>query len=112
VLIPPPPLRPSARRWMSSRRESSIRPQFPRHCGSPRCLFWRRGVSSAANGVMTRDVGSRFERTRRALTVTRVAQRSGLRRVLAEIGVRGHREATRESARNFRLLSWVHSCAN
>jgi hypothetical protein len=37
------------------------------------------------------------------LTVTRVAQRSGLRRVLAEIGVRGHREATRESARNFRL---------
>jgi ubiquinone biosynthesis protein len=34
--------------------------------------------------------------------VTRVAQRSGIRRVLAEIGVRGHREATRESARDFR----------
>jgi ubiquinone biosynthesis protein len=47
-------------------------------------------------------VGVRSERARRALTVTRVAQRSGLRRVLAEIGVRGHREATRESARNFR----------
>jgi ubiquinone biosynthesis protein len=47
-------------------------------------------------------VGARFERARRALTVTRVAQRSGLRRVLAEIGVRGNREATRESARNFR----------
>ncbi|MDX6527540.1 MAG: ubiquinone biosynthesis protein, partial [Gaiellales bacterium] len=65
--------------------------------------FWRRGVSSAADGVMTRDVGARFERARRAVTVTRVAQRSGLRRVLAEIGVRGHREATHESARNFRL---------
>jgi ubiquinone biosynthesis protein len=60
------------------------------------------GVSSAANGVITRDVGARFERARRALTVTRIARRSGLRRVLAEIGVRGSREATREGARNFR----------
>jgi predicted unusual protein kinase regulating ubiquinone biosynthesis (AarF/ABC1/UbiB family) len=47
-------------------------------------------------------VGSRFDRTRRALTVTRVAQRTGIRRVLAEIGVRGNREATREGARRFR----------
>jgi ubiquinone biosynthesis protein len=47
-------------------------------------------------------VGARTERARRALQVTRVAQRSGIRRVLAEIGVRGKREATRESARSFR----------
>src|ERR1700730_16191985 len=68
-----------------------------------RRLFWRCCVSSAANGVIRRDMGARLERARRALTVTRVAQRSGLRRVLAEIGVRGHREATREGAGNFRL---------
>lgn len=37
-----------------------------------------------------------MERARRALTVTRVARRTGLRRVLAEIGLVGHREATRE----------------
>jgi predicted unusual protein kinase regulating ubiquinone biosynthesis (AarF/ABC1/UbiB family) len=43
-----------------------------------------------------------MDRTRRALAVTRVARRTGLRRVLAEIGVRGHREATREGARQFR----------
>jgi ubiquinone biosynthesis protein len=61
-----------------------------------------RGVSSAANGVILLDVGTRMERARRALYVTRVARRSGLRRVLAEIGVRGHRDATREGARNFR----------
>ena len=60
------------------------------------------GVSSAANGVMTRDVGARFERARRALVVTRVARHAGMRRVLAEIGVRGHREATREGAQAFR----------
>jgi ubiquinone biosynthesis protein len=47
-------------------------------------------------------VGARFERARRAAYVGRVAQRSGLRRVLAEIGVRGSRPATRESARAFR----------
>jgi ubiquinone biosynthesis protein len=47
-------------------------------------------------------VGSRIERARRALTVTRVARHAGIRRVLAEIGVRGHREATREGARAFR----------
>jgi ubiquinone biosynthesis protein len=51
---------------------------------------------------MRRDVGERLQRTRRVLTVSRVARRSGIRRVLAEIGVRGHREATREGARNFR----------
>ena len=47
-------------------------------------------------------MGARTERARRALHVTRVAQRSGIRHVLAEIGVRGKREATRESARSFR----------
>jgi ubiquinone biosynthesis protein len=47
-------------------------------------------------------VGARLERARRALTVGRVAQRSGLRRILAEIGVSGHREATRERAQAFR----------
>jgi ubiquinone biosynthesis protein len=47
-------------------------------------------------------VGARFERARRALVVTRVARHAGMRRVLAEIGVRGHREATREGAQAFR----------
>jgi ubiquinone biosynthesis protein len=47
-------------------------------------------------------MGARFERARRALYVSRVARRSGIRRVLAEIGVVGHREATREGAQNFR----------
>ncbi|HEY4236918.1 MAG TPA: AarF/UbiB family protein [Gaiellaceae bacterium] len=48
-------------------------------------------------------MGARLERARRALTVGRVAQQSGLRRVLAEIGVSGRREATREGAQAFRL---------
>jgi ubiquinone biosynthesis protein len=43
-----------------------------------------------------------MERARRAMVVTRVARRSGIRRVLAEIGVRGKRDATREGARRFR----------
>jgi ubiquinone biosynthesis protein len=47
-------------------------------------------------------VGQRIERTRRALHVGRVARRSGIFRVLAEIGVRGRRDATREGARAFR----------
>jgi ubiquinone biosynthesis protein len=47
-------------------------------------------------------VGARLERARRALTVGRVAHQSGLRRILAEIGVSGRREATREGARAFR----------
>ena len=47
-------------------------------------------------------VGARFERARRALAVTRVARRSGIIRVLAEIGAVGHRDATREGAQNFR----------
>jgi ubiquinone biosynthesis protein len=47
-------------------------------------------------------VGARLERARRALTVGRVAHRSGLRRVLAEVGVAGRREATREGAQAFR----------
>ena len=47
-------------------------------------------------------MGARFERTRRALTVTRVARRSGIVRVLAEIGAVGNREATREQAQEFR----------
>lgn len=47
-------------------------------------------------------MGARLERARRALYVTRVARRSGIRRVFAEIGVVGSREATREGARAFR----------
>ncbi|HEY2311718.1 MAG TPA: AarF/UbiB family protein [Gaiellaceae bacterium] len=47
-------------------------------------------------------MGARLERARRALTVGRVAQQSGLRRILAEIGMVGRREATREGARAFR----------
>ena len=47
-------------------------------------------------------MGSRLERARRALTVGRVAQQSGLRQILAEIGVVGRREATREGAQAFR----------
>src|SRR5205085_3245760 len=49
-----------------------------------------------------RCVGARLERTRRALHVMRVARRSGGRRVLAELGVAGRRDATREGARRFR----------
>ena len=60
------------------------------------------GVSSAVNEVITSGVSARFERARRALTVTRVARRTGLRRALAEIGVVGRREATREGAEAFR----------
>jgi predicted unusual protein kinase regulating ubiquinone biosynthesis (AarF/ABC1/UbiB family) len=47
-------------------------------------------------------VGARLDRTRRALTVTRVARRGGIRRVLGEVGVVGHRDATREGAQRFR----------
>ncbi|HEY1565119.1 MAG TPA: AarF/UbiB family protein [Gaiellaceae bacterium] len=47
-------------------------------------------------------MGARLERARRALTVGRIAQQSGLRRILAEIGVSGRREATREGAQAFR----------
>src|SRR5256714_13264627 len=46
--------------------------------------------------------GECIQRAGRALYVPRVARHAGIRRVLAEIGVRGDREATRESARNFR----------
>src|SRR6267143_1494849 len=51
---------------------------------------------------MMLPVGARIQRARRALYVTRVARHAGIRRVLAEIGVRGDREATREGARGFR----------
>lgn len=47
-------------------------------------------------------MGVRTRRLRRALQVTRVARRSGLLRVLAEIGVVGERPATREGAIEFR----------
>jgi len=47
-------------------------------------------------------VGARLERARRALAVGRVAHQSGLRRILAEIGLASSREATREGARAFR----------
>jgi predicted unusual protein kinase regulating ubiquinone biosynthesis (AarF/ABC1/UbiB family) len=43
-----------------------------------------------------------MERIRRALEVGNVARRGGLRRVLAEVGVRGNRPATREGAQGFR----------
>src|SRR5690349_14538335 len=67
-----------------------------------RSSFAAGGVSSAVNTVITFLVGTRMERGRRALTVTRVARRSGLRRILAEVGVAGSREATREGAVRFR----------
>jgi ubiquinone biosynthesis protein len=47
-------------------------------------------------------MGARARRWRRALEVTRVARRSGLLRVLGEIGVVGERPATREGAVEFR----------
>jgi predicted unusual protein kinase regulating ubiquinone biosynthesis (AarF/ABC1/UbiB family) len=48
-------------------------------------------------------MGARIQRVKRALEVTRVARRSGIRRVLSEIGVVGDRPATPEGAREFRL---------
>ncbi|MDX6449195.1 MAG: ubiquinone biosynthesis protein, partial [Gaiellaceae bacterium] len=48
-------------------------------------------------------MGARIERLKRTLHVGRVARRSGLLRVLGEIGVVGDRPATREGARRFRL---------
>src|SRR5919197_955291 len=47
-------------------------------------------------------MGPRLERTRRAVGVTRVARRSGLLRVLRELGVVGRRPATREGAQEIR----------
>jgi ubiquinone biosynthesis protein len=47
-------------------------------------------------------VVKRFERARRAVAVGEVARRSGIRRVLAELDVVGHRDPTREGARAFR----------
>lgn len=47
-------------------------------------------------------MGARIERAKRALYVTRVARKSGLFRVLREIGVVGERAPTAEGARNFR----------
>jgi ubiquinone biosynthesis protein len=47
-------------------------------------------------------VGVRAQRLKRAFEVTRVARRSGLRRVLREVGVVGDRPATREGAQEFR----------
>ncbi|MFN2627528.1 MAG: ABC1 kinase family protein [Gaiellaceae bacterium] len=47
-------------------------------------------------------MGARIQRVRRALHVTRVARRSGIRRVLGEVGVLGDREATPEGAQGFR----------
>jgi ubiquinone biosynthesis protein len=44
----------------------------------------------------------RMERARRALEVGQVARRAGIRRVLADIGGTGQREATRENAVAFR----------
>src|SRR6476469_8572059 len=47
-------------------------------------------------------MGPRTDRIRRAVYVGRVARRTGLLRVLRELGVWGGRPATREGAREFR----------
>src|SRR6186997_2475683 len=47
-------------------------------------------------------MGVRTERWKRAVHVGRVARKSGLLRVLRELGVWGGRPATREGAREFR----------
>ena len=47
-------------------------------------------------------MGVRLERMKRALYVGRVARRTGLLRVLRELGVWGARPATREGAQEFR----------
>jgi ubiquinone biosynthesis protein len=47
-------------------------------------------------------MGQRTERLKRALHVGRVARRSGLLRVLRELGVWGNRPATQEGAKEFR----------
>src|SRR6185312_15520047 len=47
-------------------------------------------------------MGVRRERMKRALYVGRVARRTGLLRVLRELGVWGARPATREGAQEFR----------
>ncbi len=47
-------------------------------------------------------MGVRTERLKRALYVGRVARKTGLLRVLRELGVWGGRPATREGAREFR----------
>src|SRR5256885_17235353 len=47
-------------------------------------------------------MGVTTERLKRALYVGRVARRTGLLRVLCELGVWGNRPATREGAREFR----------
>jgi hypothetical protein len=48
-------------------------------------------------------MATRRRQLKRALEVTGVARRTGLLRVLREIGVRGRREVSPESAREFRL---------
>jgi len=73
----------------------------PCHCRARR-LRGPSGVSQAANAEIWHDVGVRLDRARRALQVTKVAREAGLRRVLAEVGVVGNRQATREGARRFR----------
>src|SRR3954449_8800194 len=47
-------------------------------------------------------MGVRTKRLKRAVYVGRVARKSGLLRVLRELGVWGSRPATREGAREFR----------
>jgi ubiquinone biosynthesis protein len=47
-------------------------------------------------------MGARLERMKRAVYVTRVARRSGILRVLRELGVVGSRPASREGAEEFR----------
>src|SRR5205823_5639704 len=68
--------------------------------GRSRC---RSSPPPCADFHRLRLVGARTQRARRGLEVTRVARRSGLRRVLREVGVAGERPATREGAVEFRL---------
>jgi ubiquinone biosynthesis protein len=61
-------------------------------------------VDDDNNRRLTDDpaVMNRFDRARRAVAVGDAARRAGARRILAEIGLVGHREPTREGAAGFR----------
>jgi len=91
------------RAWSSCRnRLTSI---ASKHTSSPGGSFGSLslGVFSWAARVITARVGARLTRVRRALQVTRVAQRSGILHALAEIGSVGQRDATRVGAQSFRF---------
>jgi hypothetical protein len=60
VLIPPPPARHVRGGDVLAAGAEHSTALFRGTVEASGCLFWRRGVSSAANGVITRDVGARF----------------------------------------------------